>query len=123
MDQKLILLESQGIARQDIAGLTDLWAADAIVTDARHTPDRPGDDAAWRGRAAIRERYLTLVLPGNPGPSNPSDIEIKIDGDRATATSTTRIGQEVSPGGDRWGFVKRAGRWWISELTYNLEPE
>lgn len=32
-----------------------------------------------------------------------------------------RIGREVSPGGDRWRFVRRDGRRWIAGLTYNLE--
>ncbi|MGC8779681.1 MAG: nuclear transport factor 2 family protein [Anaerolineae bacterium] len=109
--------------RQDIAGLVNLWAADAVVTDARHTPDRPEDDARWSGREAIRDRYLTLVFPANPAINSPADIAIVVEGDRATATSTTRIGQEVSPGGDRWTFVRRGGRWWILELTYNLEPQ
>jgi len=121
--RQLILLEGQGVVRQDIAGLTNLWAADAVITDAKHTPDQPGDDARWPGRDAIRERYIVLVLPGNPTVNSPTDIEIVIDGDRATAISTTRIGQEVSPGGDRWSFVKREGRWWIAGLTYNLEPK
>jgi hypothetical protein len=121
--RQLILLEGQGVVRQDIAGLTNLWALDAVITDAKHTPDQPGDDARWRGRDAIRERYMLLVFPGNPAVNSPSDIEITIDGDQATAVSTTRIGQEVSPGGDRWSFARRAGRWWITGLTYNLEPQ
>lgn len=121
--RQLILLEGQGVVRQDIAGLTNLWALDAVITDAKHTPDQAADDARWRGRDAIRERYALLVFPGNPAVNSPTDIEIVIDGDRATAVSTTRIGQEVSPGGDRWSFVKREGRWWIAGLTYNLEPK
>lgn len=121
--RQLILLEGQGVVAQDISGLMDLWAADAVIADARHTPDNLADDARWRGRDAIRERYVVLVLPGNPGVNHPIDIEIIIDGDRATATSTTRIGAETSPAGDRWRFVKRDGRWWIAELAYNLEPK
>jgi hypothetical protein len=121
--RQLILLEGQGVVRQDIAGLTNLWAADAVITDAKHTPDQPGDDARWPGRDAIRERYTVLVFPANPALNSPTDIQVVIDGDRATAISTTRIGQEVSPGGDRWSFVKREGRWWIAGLTYNLEPQ
>ena len=45
------------------------------------------------------------------------------EGATATAVGTSTIGAEVSPGGDRWTFVKRDGRWWISSLTYNLEIE
>ncbi len=120
--RQLILLEGRGVVAQDIQGLMDLWAADGMVIDAKHTPDDPGDDARWRGRDAIRERYVVLVFPGNPSVVAPAEIQITITGDTAVATSTTVIGDEVAPGGDRWEFVKRDGRWWIKSLTYNLEP-
>jgi hypothetical protein len=120
---RLILLEGQGVVRRDIDSLMDLWAPEAIVTDAKHTPDAPDDDVRWRGRDAIRERYVALVFPGNPSFVSPADVKIDIDGEKAAATSTTQIGAETSPFGDRWDFVKRDGRWWITALTYNLEPE
>jgi SnoaL-like domain len=120
---QLILLEGQGVVSQDIGGLMNLWAPEAVITDAKHTPDNPNDDARWRGRDAIRERYVVLVFPGNPNVDSPADVRIVIDGDKATATSTTQIGAETSPGGDRWDFVKRDGRWWVLGLTYNLEPK
>jgi len=120
--RQLILLEGQGLVAQDIEGLMGLWAPDAVVADAKHTPASTEDDARWQGRDAIRERYVVLVFPGNPGQAEAKDIQIVIDGDRAIATSTTSIGGETAPGGDRWAFVKRDGRWWITELTYNLEP-
>lgn len=121
--RQLVLSEGQGVVSQDIDGLMNLWAEDALITDAKHTPDKSDDDAVWRGRDAIRERYVVLVFPGNPGVDTPRDLKIVISGDTATATSTTMIGSEVSPGGDRWSFVKRDGRWWITGLTYNLEPK
>lgn len=120
--RQLILLEAQGVVRQDLAGLTALWATDAVVCDAQHTADDAADDRCWRGRAAIRERYALLVFPAGPAVNSPTDIEVAIAGEAATAVSTTRIGREVSPGGDRWRFVRRDGRWWIAGLTYNLEP-
>jgi hypothetical protein len=119
--RQLILLEGEGVVGQDIGGLMDLWAPEAVITDAKHTPDNPNDDARWRGRDAIRERYVVLVFPGNPSRVSPADVKIVIDGYKAAAISTTRIGAETSPGGDRWEFVKRDGRWWITGLTYNLE--
>lgn len=121
--RQLILLEGQGVVGQEIGGLLDLWAPEAVIADAKHTPDNPNDDARWRGRDAIRERYVVLVFPGNPSLVSPADVKIVIDGDKAAATSTTQIGAETSPGGDRWEFVKRDGRWWITGLTYNLEPK
>lgn len=125
--RQLVVLEGRGLVSQDIEGLMGLWAADAVVTDAKHTPDDPTDDARWEGRDAIRERYVVLVFPGNPQTAGDPHVAITVDGEdegaTATAIGTTTIGSEVSPGGDRWTFVKRDGRWWISSLTYNLEAE
>ena len=121
--RQLIASEGQGVVQQDIEGLMNLWAADSVVTDAKHTPGDPSDDAHWRGRDAIRDRYVVLVFPGNPGVAAPADVKIAMNGDRAVATSTTVIGKEVAPGGDRWEFAKRDGRWWITALTYNLESK
>jgi ketosteroid isomerase-like protein len=117
------LIEAEGaiMVAQDIAALMDLWAEDAVITDAKHTPGDAGDDATWRGRDAIRARYVTLVFPGNPQSGGAVDVVVTIEGDRATARSTTRIGDELAPGGDQWSFAKRDGRWWIESLTYNLE--
>jgi ketosteroid isomerase-like protein len=121
--RQLILAEGQGVVSQDIAGLMDLWAAEAVIADAKHTPADPTDDARWTGRDAIRERYVVLVFPGNPLSAGAADVKIEIQGDKATAISTTVIGSEISPGGDRWTFARRDGRWWITGLTYNLEPK
>ena len=120
--RQLIRSEGQGLVSQDIAGLMDLWASDAVITDAKHTPDDSADDARWTGRDAIRERYVVLVFPGNPLSAGAQDVTLEIQGDQATAASTTAIGNEVAPGGDRWTFARRDGRWWITGLTYNLEP-
>jgi len=119
--RQLIASEGQGVVSQDIAGLMDLWAADAVIADAKHTPDDPNDDARWSGRDAIRERYVVLVFPGNPTSAGAADVKLEIRGEQATAVSTTAIGSEVAPGGDRWTFVKQGGRWWITGLMYNLE--
>ena len=121
--RQLIASEGQALVSQDIAGLMDLWAADAVVADAKHTPDDPSDDARWSGRDAIRERYVVLVFPGNPTSAGAKDIKLDIQGDKAAASSTTAIGNEVAPAGDRWTFVKQGGRWWITGLTYNLEAK
>ena len=111
------------MVQQDIERLMEIWAEDGVVIDARHTPDDPSDDLTWRGRDAIRQRYVTLVFPGNPTIAGATDVQLTIEGDTAEALATTRIGAEVAPGGDRWTFAKRGGRWLITSLTYNLEPE
>ncbi len=120
--RQLIRQEGEGVVAQDLDGLMALWLSEGSVADAKHTPDDPNDDARWRGRDAIRERYQVLVFPGAPSVAGAVDVQITLDGDKAVALSTTRIGDEVSPGGDRWTFVKRDGRWYIESLTYNLEP-
>ena len=120
---QLLAAEGEGVVQQDIERLMEIWAEDGVVIDARHTPDDPSDDLTWRGRDAIRQRYVTLVFPGNPEVAGATDVQLTIEGDTAEALATTRIGAEVAPGGDRWTFAKRGGRWLITSLTYNLEPE
>lgn len=120
--RQLLLAEAEAVVKQDVERLAGLWAADGAVIDARHTADNQGDDATWRGRDAILDRYMVLVFPGNPQFAEPIDISLEISGDTAKAVSTTRIGDEVSPAGDRWEFRFADGRWWIIALTYNLEP-
>ncbi|MGC8838267.1 MAG: YybH family protein [Anaerolineae bacterium] len=118
----LLQREAQGVVAQDLDALMALWAEGAVVTDAAHTPDDLTDDLVWRGRDAIRDRYVHLVFPGGAKEAGPLDVRVEVHGDRATAWATTRIGDEVSPGGDRWTFVRRGGRWYLESLTYNLEP-
>ncbi|NUQ38909.1 MAG: DUF4440 domain-containing protein [Caldilineales bacterium] len=119
---QLLQAESEGVVQQDMARLTAIWAEEAVVVDAKHTPDDPGDDAVWRGIDAILDRYVVLVFPGNPQSAGKIDVSLEIAGEEATARSTTQIGEELSPGGDRWTFRRRDGRWQITSLTYNLEP-
>ncbi len=117
----VLAAEAEGVARQDIDLLLRLWTEDAEVRDANHTPDDPSDDAVWRGKTAIYQRYVHLVFPGNPQVVAHTDLEIRIEGSRAVVTSTTRIGEEVAPGGDRWELIKQDGYWLIRRLIYNLE--
>ena len=111
--RQLIRAEGAAVVAQDIAGLMDLWSIDGTITDAKHTPNDPADDAVWRGKDAIRERYVVLVFPGNPQSAGTRDVRVTIEGDHAAATSTTVIGSEVAEGGDSWSFVRHDGRWWI----------
>ena len=118
---RLLRSESEAVVAKDIDGLALLWTEESTVTDAMHTPVDPKDDAVWRGIDAVLDRYQVVVFPGNPQYAEPGDVQIEIAGDQATARSTTRIGDEVSPGGDLWVFRRQDGRWQISSLTYNLE--
>ncbi len=96
---ELIRLEGAGIVSQDLEGLMGLWAEDAVITDAKHTPDDAADDARWKGRDAIRDRYVVLVFPGAPSTAGATEVALTITGDTATATATTAIGDEVGPDG------------------------
>ena len=118
----LLRAESAYVVQQDGEALMRLWATDGRIADAKHTPADPGDDQTWEGADAIRHRYLRRVFPGNPSAARPADLTIVLDGDRATVTGTTRIGNEVSPNGDRWQVAKIEGCWVIKELVFDLEP-
>ncbi len=118
---KIVRAEGQAVVAKDINRLAQLWTDDATVTDAKHTPGDPKDDAVWRGVDAVLDRYMVVVFPGNPQVAEPGDIQIEINGDTAEARSTTHIGNEISPGGDLWTFRRQGGRWLIAGLTYNLE--
>jgi ketosteroid isomerase-like protein len=120
---QLVNAEAEGIVRQDIELLMSIWAEDAVITDANHTPDNPDDDLVWQGREAIRERYLVLVFPSAPTTVTHPDLEVEVAGSTAAARSTTTIGGEVAPAGDYWTFERtEKGSWKIAGLTYNLEP-
>jgi ketosteroid isomerase-like protein len=119
--KQLLSAESHGVVSEDIDGLMSLWTEDAVVRDANHTPDNPSDDVVWEGKDAIRERYVKVVFPGNPSIVEHPTISIEIKGNTAVVTTTTKIGNEIAPSGDRWTFKKIKGKWFISSLTYNLE--
>jgi hypothetical protein len=108
---------------KDIDRLMSLWSKDGFVVDAKHTPDNPADDLTWKGEFAVRDRYITLVFPGNATLVEPVILDVQISGDHAVLTSTTHINGEVSPAGDRWTFVRTSQGWLIESLTYNLEAQ
>ena len=115
--------EGEFVVTQDIDALMALWADGAYVANAKNTPDRPDDDQFWRDKDAIRHRYVRTVFPGAPTAVTPADLQVTIDGSRAELRSTTHIGAEVSPGGDRWVLVQQGACWVIESLTYNLEVQ
>ncbi len=118
------LLEAEGdyVVQQNVAALMRLWLPEGRILDAKHTPASLEDDQTWQGADAIRHRYVHRVFPGAPAVAGPADLIISIDGEAAVATGTTQIGDEVSPGGDRWRLVKQDRCWMIQELVFNLEP-
>ncbi len=121
--RQLLDAEAEAVVEQDMDRLMEIWAEDGEVIDARHTPDQPADDLRWKGKDAIRERYTAEVFPGAPAAVAHPIVDIVIRGDTAVVTTTTQIGSEVAEAGDRWTFARREGRWVITSLTYNLEPQ
>jgi hypothetical protein len=120
--QAVLEAESRFMVAQQIDPLMRLWADGSHVADAKNTSD-DGDNQNWEGKDAIRHRYVRTVFPGAASSANPADLEITLDGDRASVRATTQIGDEISPAGDRWELVKINGCWSIQSLTYNLEPK
>jgi len=118
----VLLAEGELVVKQDIDALMQLWVEDGRVVDAKNTPDNDADNQNWEGKDAIRHRYVRTVFPGAPNQVQPSDLDIAVDGDKATVVATTHIGSEVSPAGDRWELARVDGCWMIRSLTYNLEP-
>jgi hypothetical protein len=119
----LLRAEGELVVQQQIELLMALWVDGASITNAKNTPAAAADDQFWRDKDAIRHRYVRTVFPGAPAAAMPADLQISATGDRAEVIATTRIGDEVSPGGDRWTLVKRGNCWLLENLTYNLEPQ
>lgn len=121
--RQLLNAEGEGVVSQDIDRLMEIWDSGGEVRDANHTPDNADDDRVWPGITAIRERYVNEIFPSAPSSVTHPDVELTIEGNSATALTTTTIGIDHAPGGDRWTFAKKDGRWLIVSLTFNLEPQ
>ena len=119
---QLLNAEAEGVVQQDIDRLMEIWAPDGVVTDASHTAQDPSDDLVWEGAEAIKERYL-VIFQSFPTQAAHPDVKLTIRRDTAKATSTTTIGVDMAPKGDKWTFAKVEGHWYITSLTFNLERE
>lgn len=119
----VLAAEGDLVVKQDINQLMALWADGSFVADANNTPNTEDDDELWRNKDAIRHRYVRIVFPGAPAAAKPADMTLTINDDLAVVTSTTHIGNEISPAGDRWTLVKTNNCWQIKSLTFNLEPD
>jgi hypothetical protein len=117
----LLVAEGEFVVTQNIDALMRLWAEEAHIVDAKNTPDNSDDDQVWEGKDAIRHRYVRTVFPGAPAVVDHGDERITINGDQAQVESTTTIGSEVAPAGDRWEMKRQTDCWYLAGLTYNLE--
>lgn len=114
--------EGQFVVAQDIDALMALWANGSYIKNAKNSANDESDDQVWKDVDAIRHRYVRSVFPGAPSGIQPADLQIDVNGSSAVVISTTRIGDEVSPSGDRWELKQQDGCWLIHSLAYNLEP-
>jgi len=120
--KETLMAEGGLTVQQEINALMLLWAEGGRVVDAKHTID-DDDDQFWVDKDAIRHRYVRIVFPGAPPSVEPADMNIQIQDGQAVVQSTTQIGDEISPAGDRWELIKLDGCWHLQQLTYNLESE
>lgn len=120
--QAVLRAEGLFVVEQNIDALMALWIDGSYIRNAKNTAQDEGDDQLWSDVDAIRHRYVRTVFPGAPTEIQPADLKIEIAGDSAVVIATTRIGNEVSPSGDRWELKEQAGCWLIQSLAYNLEP-
>ncbi len=115
--------EGAFVVAQDIDALMNLWAPNSSIADAKNSPQNADDDQVWKGKDAIRHRYVRTVFPGAPSEVKPSNLEIAVRGKEAVVMATTNIGNEISPFGDEWRLLSENGCWVIQSLTYNLEEK
>lgn len=119
----LIAVHRTAVVADDVQGVLDIWAEDGVITDANHTPFDPADDHVWRGLDAVLSYYTTVLFPLYLEEVGPVDTVVTINGSQAVMTGTTKIGDELAPGGERWTFALRDGEWKITSMTFNLESE
>ncbi len=117
----LMAAEAKAVIHDDASHLLQLWATDGLVRDANHTPEDPSDDHIWVGHDALLSRYLTILFPLHLTQLTRTDVQLTIEGNTATATATTVIEGEISPGGERWTFTRIEGAWHITSIVFNLE--
>lgn len=121
--RQLIVAEGEAVVQQDIDRLQSMWDKDGVVTDANRTPDNASDDKAWKGWAAIRDRYVNIVFPSNPSSAPHPNIRVTITGNTASAVSDTEIGVTKVKDNDKWTFRKIDGQWKVTSLTFSAAPK
>lgn len=121
--RQIIVAEGEAVVQQDIDRLQSMWDKDGVVTDANRTPDNASDDKTWKGWAAIRDRYVNIVFPSNPGFAEHPNIRVTITGSTASAVSDTKIGATNLKDNDKWTFRKIDGQWKITSLTFGAAPK
>jgi hypothetical protein len=119
---ELIAAHRAAVVADDVQGVLDIWAENGVITDANHTPDDPADDHVWLGLDAVISYYTTILFPLYLNEVGPVDTVLTVKGTEAIMTGTTKIGDELSPAGERWTFALRDGEWKITGMTFNLEP-
>ena len=121
--KQIIQAEGEAVVQQDIDRLQGLWDKDGVVTDANGTADNTSDDKTWKSWSAIRDRYVNIVFPSNPGFAEHPNIRVTISGETASAVADTKIGTTNAKDNDKWTFRKIDGNWKLTSLTFSLAPK
>lgn len=128
----VLVAESSAARGGDLKEALALWHPDGEVVDQNFTPDRPEDDRVWRGKEAVRERYMrefrerdyVSLQHLNPTMRMESDLMVTENDLDAIVRrgSTGQIEQVHLRRSDRWELREQNGRWQIVKLTVNRTP-
>lgn len=121
--RQLINAECEAVVQQDVDRLQAMWSPSGVVMDANHTKDNTGDDVTWKNWDALRDRYVNIIFPSNPTFCEHPNVQVTINGNNATATSSVKIGTTNCDNCNLWAFTKTGDGWKIASLTYNLNPQ
>jgi hypothetical protein len=114
----VIEAEAKGFIDQDLILLESVWSPDGVLIERSGTPDNLNDDITVRGWPALRQRYIK-IFPKRPKSIVYVDLKIKVSGDKAIATDSGSIQDDIY-GEDIGIFTlkKTNGKWLIAQYEY-----
>ena len=112
----LIHNEAQYLLDRDLRAYRELFDPRAVIADKQHS-------LSWAGQEDIEERARPLRFSFLVHTVQ----SIEIDGETATARTTTRFAETepdplISDSNEEWHFVEIGGKWKITSLYYGLPP-
>lgn len=128
----VLIAESSAAQGGDLEGALALWHPDGEVVDQNFTPDRPEDDRVWRGKEAVRGRYLREFRERTYVSLQHLNLSIHMEGDLMVIENDLdaiilrdplgRSERVLLRRADRWELREENGRWQIVKLTVNRTP-
>lgn len=128
----VLVAEAAATKTTDLDRALALWAPDAVIVDKNFTPDAPDDDRVWRGRDAVRERYVREFRERDYVSLQHLNLDIRVEGGRAVIMndldamirrgSAGRLEQVKLPRADRWELRESEEGWQIVKLEVNRTP-